>query len=475
MVPRLMHNYISSMGLPYWLLGLTVCLVLLAWKLSSNERDSIVPVVTFDGSNRLNLTDLHQPTSKEEIVELVRDVKIKQRKLRVLGSGHSLLPLAASEDVTLSMRKFRGLVSVDLQTKQVTVKAGTTLEELNTILDDHGLALGVLPTTRWPTVAGAIMTATHGTGMKYGNLATLVVSLEMVTPNGEIMTISKGDDLFDAVMVSLGLLGVITQVTFQAESAFILKEVTTVTTFQECVDQFDNLMKSHEHTRLWIDLISSSCLVTTADRVSDIPAQNLRDFSWSNFKMYIYEMMQWFMSVFPNTASTIMPSFLGTQLIFSPQTRIEKSYEIFIISSYVSPHTQQEVSVNIKDCQASLKTLHEFVNQNNIPVNAFIEVRNVKPDEFWLSPNYQCDSCHLTQLLYHPTTKTYEQYFFEYFDMIGEFQPRPHWGKHFKLNPNHLATIYPKFKNFLAVKNRLDPSGIMTNTFLGNLFKEVNS
>ena len=463
------------MDLPYWRLGLTVCLVLLAWKLSSNRRHSVVPVVTFDGSNRLNVTDLHEPTSKEEIVDLVRDVKIKQRKLRVLGSGHSLLPLAASEDVTLFMRKFRGLVNVDLQAKQVTVKAGTTLEELNTILDDHGLALGVLPTTHWPTVAGAILTATHGTGIKYGNLATLVVSLEMVTPNGEIMTIRKGDDLFDAVIVSLGLLGVITHITLQAESAFILKEVTTVTTFQECIDQFDDLMESHEHTRLWIDLISSSCFVVTQNRVSDMPAQNLRDFTWLNFKMYIYELMQWFISIFPNTASGIMPSFLGTQLIFSPQTRIEKSYEIFIINYYVSPHTQQEVSVNIKDCQASLKTLHEFVNQNNIPVNAFIEVRNVKGDEFWLSPNYQRDSCQLTQLLYHPTTKTYEQYFFEYFDMISEFQPRPHWGKHFKLNPNHLATIYPKFKNFLAVKNRLDPSGIMTNTFLGNLFKEVNS
>ena len=74
------------------------------------------------------------------------------------------------------------------------------------------------------------------------------------------MTISKGDDLFDAVIVSLGLPGVITQVTFQAESAFILKKVATVTTLQECIDQFDDLMESHEHTRLWIDLISSSCL-----------------------------------------------------------------------------------------------------------------------------------------------------------------------------------------------------------------------
>ena len=81
-----------------------------------------------------------------------------------------------------------------------------------------------------------------------------------------------------------------------------------------------------------------------------------------NFKMYIFELMQWFISIFPNTASGIMPSFLGTQLIFYPQTRIERSYEIFIINNYASPHTQQEVSVNVKDCQAYL--IHTIITQN---------------------------------------------------------------------------------------------------------------
>ena len=85
------------MALSYWTFGLTICLLLLAWKFSYNGRDYTVPVMTFDGSNDLNVTDLRAPTSREEIIELVRDVKNKQQKLRVLGSGHSLQPLAASE------------------------------------------------------------------------------------------------------------------------------------------------------------------------------------------------------------------------------------------------------------------------------------------------------------------------------------------------------------------------------------------
>ena len=455
----------------YWQISIAICLLLVAWKFSSNGRDRGVPVMTFDGSHYLNLTDLHEPTSREEIIDLIRDVYSKEGKVRVVGSGHSLPPLAVSEEVTLSLRNFRGLVSVDLQAKQVTVKAGTTLEELNAILDDHGLALGLSPTIGWPTVAGAIMTATHGTGMNYGNLATLVVSLEMVTASGEVMTIGKGDDLFEAVTVSLGLLGVVTQITFQVESTFNLKEITTVMTLQECTDQFHDLMESHEYTRLWIDLISSSCLVITADKVND-PPQPSKGYTWLNFKMHVFEIMQWIMVIFPNMAYQIMPSFLGTQLFFFPQSRIEKSYEIFIIPYYISPQTQQELAISIEDCQQSLQALHIFVIQNRIGVNSFIELRNVKSDNFWLSPNYRRNSCHLTQILYHPNEATFQQYFFDYFDLIGEFQPRPHWGKHFNMNASHLKTLYPKFKDFLAVKDHLDPSGILTNTYFDHLFKE---
>ena len=451
-------------------LALSLSLLLLAWRFSSDGRDYAVPVMTFDGSRLLNLTDLHEPTSREQIIEVIRDVNSKQQKLRVLGSGHSLLPLAVSEGVTLSIHNYRGLVGVDLRAKQVIVKAGTTLEELSAILDDHGLALGVFPAIGWQTAAGAIMTATHGTGIKYGNLATLVVSLEMVTPTGEVMVVHKGDDMFDAVVVSLGLLGVVTEITFQAESAFNLKEVTMVSTLQQCINQFHDLTKSHEYTKFWIDLISSSCLVFTADR-TDAPPEATKDYSWLNFKMYVFELMQWTMSVLPDMTSKIMSSFLGTQLFFLPQSRIDKSYECFVVPFYVSPQTQQELAVDIEDCQESIKTLHSFVNQNGIAVNSFLEVRTVKSDNFWLSPNYQRDSCHLTQILYHPSKVTFKEYFFDYFDLIGGFQPRPHWGKNFRLNRSHLTTLYPKFKDFLAVKNRLDPSGILTNTFLGNLFK----
>ena len=163
------------------------------------------------------------------------------RKIRVVGSGHSILPLAISEGSTLSLNKYRGVVRVELVTKQITVKAGTTLSEINTALDSHGLALGVLSCISWQTIVGAFMTGTHGTTINRGNLATLVISLEMITADGKVLRINRDDKLFNASVMSLGMLGVITEVTIQAEDAFMLREEVTVFTLQECMNQFHNM------------------------------------------------------------------------------------------------------------------------------------------------------------------------------------------------------------------------------------------
>ena len=131
---------------------------------------------------------------------------------------------------------------------------------------------------------------------------------------------------------------------------------------------------------------------------------------------------------------------------------------------YVSPQTQQELAVDIEDYQESIS----FVNQNGI---------TVKSDNFLVSPNYQCNSyaCHLIQILYRPSEVTFKEYFFEYFNLIGRFQPYSNWCKNFRLSRSHLTTLNPKFKAFLAIKDRLNLSGILTNTFLGNYLNNMKS
>jgi len=141
-----------------------------------------------------------------------------------VGAGHSFSEVARPDDILISMANFKGLVSVDKATHQVTVRSGTTFKELNQLLQEHGLVMTNLGAIHHQTVAGAISTGTHGTGTEFGNLATLVTKLELVTGKGEILTVSatQSSDIFRAAPVSMGLLGVITEVTFQCEPTFNL-------------------------------------------------------------------------------------------------------------------------------------------------------------------------------------------------------------------------------------------------------------
>lgn len=452
---------------------MSCALVLLGWIFSSGWEDHSPPMTTHDGTTLFNFRNLRVPNSESEIVQIVREAYSKQTKIRVVGSGHSVPPLAVSEGITVALTNFSGVLNVDLHAKQITVKAGTKLTEIIEILDTHRLTLSVFSSITVQTVAGALMTPTHGTGITHGTLATLVVSLEIVTATGETLVVQKDDELYPAALINLGLLGIITKVTLQAEPAFNLKEVITLMPLQQCIGQYHNLFTAHEYTKLWIDLLSNSCLVISAHRVTDEP--RAYPFTWLNFKMHIFEIMQWITSVFPSLTGSVMSSQLGTSLFFYPRSRIDKSYNILTNPLYIGPMMQQEVAVGVENCQESLKILHNLVYINKISVNSILEVRTVKSDNFWLSPSYQRNSCYLTQLLHRPDFESYNQYFHGYYDLLCEagYQPRLHWGKTFNLTARQMSIIYPKYKDFLAIKDRLDPSGIFTNLFLKDLFKFV--
>jgi len=220
---------------------------------------------------------------------------------------------------------------------------------------------------------------------------------------------------------------------------------------------------------MWIDLVSNSCLVTSADKVKD-QSRPFPNLWWLNLKMHTFEMTQWIISVFPQLAGQLMPSIVGTPLFFQPKSRVGKSFEIFSVPFYESPQTQQELSLDIKDCVKSVERLHQFVHANKIPLNSFIEIRLVDSDKIWLSPSYNRNSCYLTQIIYRPSTETFNQYFYDFFDLITAYHPRPHWGKNFNLTKSYLSVVYPKYEDFIVAKQRLDPSGIFTNSFLRTLF-----
>ncbi|XP_065898777.1 L-gulonolactone oxidase-like isoform X2 [Dysidea avara] len=420
-----------------------------------------------NGELYFNHDDLHVVHSKEEIVAVIKRAHDEHLKIRVLGSGHSWSPVATSDGLIMSLYHYHGLVSHDMEKKQVTLRGGTTLAEMNGILDGLGLGLSNLPSISAQTIAGTIATATHGTGIKFGNLATFVTSFELVTGTGEIIKVSpdQNTDIFKAGLVSIGLLGVVTEVTLQCEDAFNLREVREPKTVEQCLAEMPTIITRSEHVKYWIEYHSNTCAVYEVNRTTEEPRDNVPQ-ALLDFMMHISNFFQWIMSVIPPSTPYLMKALIGTGVVFPPHTRVDHSPNVFNIPHRVDGHPETEIAIDVKDCVAGIKTLLQMIKEDNIPVNHIIEVRFVKSDNIWLSPNYQRDSCHITQLLYSPSEEVKHKYFKKFHHTMEQFNGRPHWGKEFGVTVKQLKKLYPKFVDFLAVRRKIDPDGIFVNLFL---------
>jgi L-gulono-1,4-lactone dehydrogenase len=191
------------------------------------------------------------PSSEAELAELLSRASREGRRVRAVGSGHSWSDVAVPEDIALDLRRHTGVVSIDEQDPSIVVRAGTRLEEITRALDARGLAMPILGSIAKQTIAGAISTATHGSSLRHGNLASLVRRLRLVTPRGEILELDARDPRFDAARVSLGALGVITQVELGVTRAFRLMETREALPFAEVVRDLEAIAASAEFVKLW--------------------------------------------------------------------------------------------------------------------------------------------------------------------------------------------------------------------------------
>lgn len=186
------------------------------------------------------------PTSVDELAGLVRSRFRQGGRVKAIGSGHSFAPVAASDDaLAVSLRRLKAEVSINHEKRRVTVPAGMLLGEFIGVARQHGLAPKNLGAVVGQTVAGAIATGTHGSGLGFGGLADLTTDFEFVSGQGELMTVSRDrdPDRWAALAVNLGGLGILTRVTFACDDVFKLQLEQTPSTFEETLERLD------EHNR----------------------------------------------------------------------------------------------------------------------------------------------------------------------------------------------------------------------------------
>ena len=400
------------------------------------------------------------PTTEEQLAASLPTLK---GPLRCVGAGHSFTALVPTPGTLISLDRLSGIAEIDKAAMTVRVKAGTRLGTLARELDAQGLALHNQPDIDVQTLAGALSTGTHGTGLTLPALHAEVQALRLLTPQGELKELSrlKDPELFDAARVSLGALGVITEYTLRVRPRYMLRRKVWLERTETLLERAPALAREHRHFELYVlPFTGYAAGITHVEAPEGKPE---RPHSADEDVLADLQKLRDWLGRWPQ-----LRRWAAAKLIDPAQTEhaLDWSYKLL---STARPTRFNETEYHLPREQG-LACLREVVARLEQRNEVFfpLEFRWVRADHAWLSPFFERDSC---SVAVHAKAGEAHGY------LLGEIGPvfqrhggRPHWGKLHGLTARELATLYPRFKDFQQVREQLDPRGRMLNAHLQQLF-----
>ncbi|HEV7310191.1 D-arabinono-1,4-lactone oxidase [Ensifer sp.] len=386
------------------------------------------------------------PDSEAALAEMVRTATSEGLNVRCVGSGHSFTPVALTSGLQLTLSGMQGVVGIDQARKRVAVRAGTTINQLGKVLKENGLSLINQGDIDSQALAGALTTGTHGTGARLGNMASQIVGMRLVEPDGSILVVDETTpDLLEAARVSVGMLGVISEITLQAMDSYNLHEKLWRCTFDEMIEQHDELAAKHRHFGFfWCPVPESRhcyCLPDTAS------------VSTTNMTSDVCEM-----KVIDITEEAPMER--GFE-------KIAYSSEIYPIE-YVPNFHELEYAVPVANGKDAVKAVRKLMLEKHPTCIYPIEYRFTAGDTGWISPFYEQDSITLS-VSGEPGTD-YWEYLKDVDTILRQYGSRPHWGKLHFLGAEDVTALYPRAGDFRALRAKVDPEGRFLNDHLRQLF-----
>ena len=420
------------------------------------------------GNQRVQAVRVLQPTSTSEVADAIRSAATDGLTVKPIGAGHSFTAAAATEGVRLDLDELSGVVSIDRDRKQVTVEAGMRLYVLNEILAVNGLAMPNLGDIDVQTIAGAISTGTHGTGAAYGCLATFVAALTLVTGTGEVIRCSatENTDIFHAARVGIGALGTLTEVTLQCTDAFTLRANERPARISEIFPNLTEHVAENDHFEMYWFPYTDRLQVKINNRVpaSDQPLSRFRG---------------WFDDDFlPNTVfggacrlGRAVPSLVpgisrAAARALSPRTYTDRSDRVFCTPRRVR-FTEMEYGLPREALPEAFDALQKIVARMPFKIAFPVEMRFTAPDDIWLSHGYGRESAYIA--IHQFVGMPYEPYMQAFEQVAIALGGRPHWGKLNWRTADSLRPAYPKFDDFLAVRDKLDPNRVFANAYTARI------
>ena len=396
---------------------------------------------------------MYTPESVEEVQQVVKSCS----QVKALGTRHSFNEISDSDHDQISLWNLKEM-ELDRKSRTVTVGSGVAYGQVAPYLQRHGYALHNLASLPHISVAGARSTATHGSGIKNGNLATVVSALEMVTADGELITLSREKDgeRFQGAVVDLGGIGVVTKLTLDVEPTFEVRQIVYENLpFGALENHFEDIFSSGYSVSLFTD--------------------------WQNHRVT----QAWLKSrVEPGDSSTIKPDLFGAKpaterLHPLPGHSAENCTEQLGISGpwferlphfrmNFTPSSGDEMQSEYflpreKGYQAILAV--EKLRDHITPHLMVSEFRTIAADNLWMSACYQ-RSCMAIHFTWKPEWPAVKQVLPMIEEQLAPFDARPHWGKLFTMPPAKLQRLYPKLPDYQAMLKEYDPQGKFRNQFL---------
>jgi L-gulonolactone oxidase len=417
------------------------------------------------GDQRCAPDVLERPGNEVEVAAAIGRAAGAGRPVRVAGAGHSFSDIVLTDGHLLSLDRMNRVLSADPATGLAEVEGGISIHDLGPALAEHGLALENQGDVDPQSVAGAISTATHGTGGGFRNISAQVAGLRLITDGGEAVDCSEEvePDLFRAARVGLGALGVITRATLRCAPLYTLRRLDRPRPLDEVLDRLDEHVDGHERFELFVFPYTRVALTRVTESTADEPRPRAAIAEWVE-DVAVENLALGAFCRAGRALPRAIPALNRTiARLLQPSERVDHSYRIYANARRVH-FTEMEYALPRAAGREALERVLEMVERRRLPISFPLEFRFVAEDDAYLSPSNGRATAYIAVHVYRGME--HETYFRAVESIMREYDGRPHWGKRHYRTAADLAPAYPDWTRFAEARERLDPGRRFRNDYV---------
>jgi FAD/FMN-containing dehydrogenase len=427
-----------------------------------SPRDRKGRFVNYAGTVTASPLRWDAPRTEEDLSKCVAHAAASGQRVRVVGAGHSWSPIAAPEDIAVTLDEMTGVVAVG--PGWVRVRSGTRLRRLYRDLAGQNLALPVVASIAQQSVAGAVATGTHGSSLVHGNLSGLVLGARVVTGDGSVVEIGEGDERLEGVRVHLGALGAVTELTMRTVPAFSLAETVEDIPVERVAQRVEEIGHSAEFVKVWWMPHTPTALAFRYDRTDETMTRRRSPEIQRLVENWLPRAIVPPVYSWHERHPKGVPAFNNLAVRWLLKDRRVGPSTLMLSTPEPVRHHETEAAVPVALGGEAFDRVVALIDRLDLKVNFILELRYVRQDSSWMSTAYGGDVVHLSACT--GMTGPRHEYFAGFWREMTALGGRPHWAKEMEHEASEIRSMYPMAERFLALRDELDPQRVFTNRFL---------